>query len=316
MNSPYASPGYNYSGWDTPLTPSALTYTSTPFFTSNSRTPTHVHTEREPLPIYSPPSSLVSQTPTAVSRHGKRKRKNGENTAPELTAAELAHIRTRIQELDNLITSFEDTLARFKHERDVLIEKLPSTKKRAYTPRKTIDQKLEAVFAAISGPAKWTLDESLYYLFRLRDEYGNEVSRTQQHAGFVSKFLGGETTHGPAVIIDAWFHNPDGRESSVSGGCCYMYSTTKPYVEIRPARAVLTSFAVQTVRDQLVKEADNAVKQHLRRKHASKTRPCPKGHEIRLTLVLPGKLKPSLSLSEPLPKDSVLACVRHRSCPN
>jgi hypothetical protein len=124
MNSSYTSPGYNYSGRDTPLTPSALTQISTPFFTGNSRTPTHVHTEGEPLPIYSPPSSLLSQTPTAVSQHGIQKRKNDENTAPELTAAELAHIRTRIQELDNLITSFEDTLARFKHEHDVLIEKV------------------------------------------------------------------------------------------------------------------------------------------------------------------------------------------------
>jgi hypothetical protein len=39
-----------------------------------------------------------------------------------------------------------------------------------------------------------------------------------------------------------------------------MYSTTTPYLEIKPARAAPTSFAVQVVEEKLVKEAVRAVR--------------------------------------------------------
>ena len=52
-------------------------------------------------PIYSSPSSLPLHTPTAVSRQGKRKRKNDENTVPALMATELAQCLVRCDLTDN-----------------------------------------------------------------------------------------------------------------------------------------------------------------------------------------------------------------------
>jgi DNA-directed RNA polymerase subunit E'/Rpb7 len=39
-----------------------------------------------------------------------------------------------------------------------------------------------------------------------------------------------------------------------------MYSATTTFVDIKPVQPALTSFAVQTVQDQMAKEVENAVK--------------------------------------------------------
>jgi hypothetical protein len=77
------------------------------------------------------------------------------------------------------ILSLEKSLADYKKERETLIALVPevtqSGKKQAYTPQKNIEQKLQTVFAAVLGTAKWALDQFLYYIFCLHDEDGNEI---------------------------------------------------------------------------------------------------------------------------------------------
>ncbi|KAF8219484.1 hypothetical protein L208DRAFT_1339738, partial [Tricholoma matsutake] len=86
-----------------------------------------------------------------------------------------------------------------------------------------------------------------------------KVHRSKRHAGMVQCFLQGNTQHTPAMIIDAWFWNPDGCISAGSAEDSLMYSTDTPYLEIQSIRAALTSFAVQIVEKMVVKEAQLAV---------------------------------------------------------
>ncbi|KAF8872739.1 hypothetical protein BD779DRAFT_1708992 [Infundibulicybe gibba] len=132
-------------------------------------------------------------------------------------------------------------------------------KKRKYTPRQTTSAKLEAVFQAIDD-ARWTLGDFLHYTFRMKDDDAKDISRSPRHAQVVSRFLQGLCAHTPAMILNSWFHSPDGRISTDSHDANLMYSTKTPYTEIKPVRAALTSFAVQIVESKLVKEARQAVK--------------------------------------------------------
>ena len=76
-------------------------------------------------------------------------------------------------------------------------------KKRRYTPRMTMEQKLQVVFAAISS-TNWTIGEFLYHAFKTKDEDGDTVHRGGNHAAAISQFLKGQTLYGPAKILDAW----------------------------------------------------------------------------------------------------------------
>ena len=97
------------------------------------------------------------------------------------------------------------------------------------------------------------------FIFRHRDADGKVISRTLTHATAVQKFLAGRTDYAPADILASWFSSPDGRLDETENSTL-MYSVTVPYKNIKPVWACLTSFAVQTVEDQLVREATNAVK--------------------------------------------------------
>jgi hypothetical protein len=119
-------------------------------------------------------------------------------------------------------------------------------------------RKLEVVFRAIEE-VRWGLGEFLYEVFRLKNEDGDQVRRSKRHAGMVQRFLQGNTRHTPAMIIDAWFRNPDGCISAGSAEDSLMYSTDTPYLEIQSIRAALTSFAAQIVEKKVVKEAQLAV---------------------------------------------------------
>jgi hypothetical protein len=112
----------------------------------------------------------------------------------------------------------------------------------------------------ISGIAKWNLPEFLYHTFRYQDENGKPVHRTTEHAAIVSRFLQGRTKYTPSVVLKAWFQGPDGSISQDSVASNLMYSATVPFTEIGPVRAAMTSFAVQIVRCQVVKEAENVIK--------------------------------------------------------
>ncbi|KIM71713.1 hypothetical protein PILCRDRAFT_16805 [Piloderma croceum F 1598] len=78
------------------------------------------------------------------------------------------------------------------------------------------NEKLQAVFSAILGIAKWNLPEFLYHTFRYQDENGKPVHRTTEHAAIVSRFLQGRTKYTPAMVLDAWFRGPDGSISKDS----------------------------------------------------------------------------------------------------
>lgn len=105
-----------------------------------------------------------------------------------------------------------------------------------------------------------SLGEFLYHTFKLEDEDGIKSGRSGEVAATVSQFLRGNTKYSPCDIIDAWFRNRDGRVSDASDASELMFSTTRPYSEIKEIRPCLTSFAVQTVCERLIKEAENAIK--------------------------------------------------------
>ncbi|KAK6972305.1 hypothetical protein R3P38DRAFT_2812341 [Favolaschia claudopus] len=126
------------------------------------------------------------------------------------------------------------------------------------SPR-TNTQKLEVVLQSIQKQG-WTLGGFLYNLFRAKDDQGNEIHRTQTHSQMVSIFLAGRANETVADIISEWMIHPDGRIPSSSPNDDLMFSTTVPYTEIRPVRAALTSFAVQTIRKKVFVEAEEAVK--------------------------------------------------------
>ena len=56
-------------------------------------------------------------------------------------------------------------------------------------------------------------------------------------SALVSKFLGGEATHGPPFIVDAQFRNADGRVDEGSEQYELVFSTTTPFTDIKPVRA-------------------------------------------------------------------------------
>ena len=68
------------------------------------------------------------------------------------------------------------------------------------------------------------------------------------------------TRYTPAMIIYAWFRDPDGCISSSSAEGHLMYSMKIPYTEIQSIWPALTTFAVQVVGKQLTWEAQHAVK--------------------------------------------------------
>ncbi|KAF8172930.1 hypothetical protein K438DRAFT_1772364 [Mycena galopus ATCC 62051] len=123
---------------------------------------------------------------------------------------------------------------------------------------RTDEEKMKNVLNSIKGQG-WTLGEFLYRLFRSKDEDA-PVSRSNQHAQMVSKFLRGDGDRTPSDILACWMKSPYGAISQDSPGFDEMYSTTIPYTSIRPVRPALTAFALQTVGAHLARGAESAVK--------------------------------------------------------
>jgi hypothetical protein len=109
------------------------------------------------------------------------------------------------------------------------------SKKQVYTPRKSVGQKLEAVFNSVLGPQNgpWTNFCTTHSDFKMRRD---RIS-TAAISALVSKFLGGEATHGPPFIVDARFRNADGRVDEGSEQSELMFSTTTPFADIKPVRS-------------------------------------------------------------------------------
>ncbi|KAH9931747.1 hypothetical protein B0H21DRAFT_813891 [Amylocystis lapponica] len=130
-------------------------------------------------------------------------------------------------------------------------------KKRKNAPRRETPEKLAHVFAALKD-VRWNLSEFLYYAFQFKDD--GIQHRTTSHAAYIQHFLHGRSSYTPATIIDIWFRHPDGRVPADSDDIAYMYSTSVPFMDIKPVRPALSAFAAQLVRDKLVSEADAAIK--------------------------------------------------------
>jgi hypothetical protein len=64
-------------------------------------------------------------------------------------------------------------------------------------------------------------------------------------------------TYGPADILNNWMQHPYGADKRHSD---FMYSTSVPYLEIKPIRPALTAFAAQMVKAKMIHEAESAIK--------------------------------------------------------
>jgi len=134
----------------------------------------------------------------------------------------------------------------------------PKRKKQSYGPRRSTADKLAAIFDAIRD-VNWTLGEFLYHTFQTKDKDGQDMKRSHQHSKYATHFLQGQTAYTPGIILECWYHSPDGRVHGGSGQEVSMYATTPVYTKIKPARAALTAFAAQIVEKKLVQEARKAV---------------------------------------------------------
>jgi hypothetical protein len=142
-----------------------------------------------------------------------------------------------------------------KNKENISINDTPDPPPKRRKSPKSIAQKLEIVFSTITNDASWTFSEFLYHVFQWQDENGKEISRSRSHAHCVQRFLGGTSLHTPGQIIELWMTSKDGR----IGRDVDAFSTSTPYTEIKSVRACLTSFAAQTVRKEVIREAESAV---------------------------------------------------------
>jgi hypothetical protein len=112
---------------------------------------------------------------------------------------------------------------------------------------------------------KWTYNELLYYTTMgkgpgaIKDKTGKSTNTkvVQRNAAFIQHFMNGNGKYGPSQILDNWLKHPYGAHEHDSQ---LMHSISEPYLNIKPVRPALTSFAAQLVKKKLVKEAESAIK--------------------------------------------------------
>ena len=83
-------------------------------------------------------------------------------------------LQARIQFLDDEIARLRKDISELARERTLPAGIAPES--RTYTGRTSENEKLQAVFSAISGIAMWDLPEFLYHTFRYKDENGKSGS--------------------------------------------------------------------------------------------------------------------------------------------
>ena len=139
---------------------------------------------------------------------------------------------------------------------------LPTTASQSTTSRSrrlSPQEKLEAVLDYLHG-LNWTLSEFLYYLFRLKDEHGQPVHRSQSHGITVQKFLSGKTTYKSIQIVDFWLRDPAGAPAKDSPAYGDMFSLRAAHLDVAYARPALTSMAMQLCSQKLLAEMRKAVR--------------------------------------------------------
>ncbi|EGO00057.1 hypothetical protein SERLA73DRAFT_72804 [Serpula lacrymans var. lacrymans S7.3] len=127
---------------------------------------------------------------------------------------------------------------------------------RAGSQHKTHQQKIQLILDVIDKQAHWTFARFLHEIFHMKEDDGVKILQLwfdhpdgRPHEVFRMK------EDDSVKILQLWFDHPDGRpkpNQDISSNT--MYSPETPYLEIKPARPALTSFAVQIVDKQLRKE--------------------------------------------------------------
>ena len=76
----------------------------------------------------------------------------------------------------------------------------------------------------------------------------------KQNSSIIQHFIHGCGTYGPVVILMQHPYGVDEHQSHL------MYSTSVPYLKIRPVRPAMTAFTAQTVKAKIIHETESAVK--------------------------------------------------------
>ena len=131
-------------------------------------------------------------------------------------------------------------------------------------------EKLDCFFAFLQEKLKWTFGELLYHSSKGRSPGAKRKlgvdgktlvtlnpKEVKRNTSIVQHFMHGRGTYGPADILNNWMQHPYGADERHSD---LMYSTSVPYLEIKPIRPALTAFAAQTVKAKMIHEAESTVK--------------------------------------------------------
>ncbi|KAF8798864.1 hypothetical protein BYT27DRAFT_7228135 [Phlegmacium glaucopus] len=149
----------------------------------------------------------------------------------------------------------------------------PKQKKRKEdVPKLTVFQKLQTFYGFLKHKLDWTYGDLLFHTSLDFSGYtgstgmapltvdvhsNSKWQASREHMAAVMRhFFNGNSEYPPAVILSNWMKHPYGRLQRDS---TQMFSTNPPYTEIKPVRAALTLFAVQTVQGKLVREAEDAI---------------------------------------------------------
>jgi hypothetical protein len=131
-------------------------------------------------------------------------------------------------------------------------------------------EKLNRFFAFLQEKLKWTFGELLYHTSKGKSPgvirqcgldgttlLTSNPKEVKRNSSIIQHFMHGRGMYGPADILNNWMQHPYGADERHSH---LMYSTSIPYLEIKPVRPALTAFAAQTVKAKLIHEAESAIK--------------------------------------------------------
>lgn len=137
--------------------------------------------------------------------------------------------------------------------------------------RLTTGQKLRLFYGFLKHELGWSYGEALFYTsvpFSGDPEITSPIPTNngrilpcqealrESMVASMRHFFNGNGKYTPAAILNNWYKHPYGRLERDSE---LMFSPSPPFTEILPVRAMLTSFAVQTVMEKMVHEAEAAV---------------------------------------------------------
>ena len=171
-----------HASYGTPTTPFHTTY----YYPESLPQPPSVHANT--LPEFTTSSTRPFQHADMLIRGQKRKQPTNVNQDPRRKFTDTPirplkgrELRARIQFLDDEIARLKKDISGLARERTLLAGAAPES--RAYTGRTSENEKLQAVFSAISGIAKWNLPEFLYGQLEGVDSSTTKARRTVDTTG-------------------------------------------------------------------------------------------------------------------------------------